>query len=187
MAAFRIIFRGVRNNKGKRSHMKVVIRNAVALFGLVLAALTLAAPAEARAGHAGFHARGHHVHSIRHAHFSHRIRSAHSGRFALRFANRVRHVRHASGGNASWYGPGFQGRKTASGERFNSGGLTAAHRSLPFGTRVRVTNNATGRSVVVRINDRGPFVGGRQIDLAAGAARAIGMSGTSYVSMAVVR
>lgn len=183
LAAFPIIFRGVRNNKGKRSHMKVVIRNAVALFGLVLAALTLAAPAEARAGHAGFQARGHHVHSSRHAHFSRRIRPAHSGRFA----NRVRHVRHASGGNASWYGPGFQGHRTASGERFNSGGLTAAHRSLPFGTRVRVTNNVTGRSVVVRINDRGPFVGGRQIDLAAGAARAIGMSGTSYVSMAVVR
>ncbi|MCE4224639.1 septal ring lytic transglycosylase RlpA family protein [Methylobacterium sp. C25] len=106
---------------------------------------------------------------------------------ARRFGHRARHVRHASGGNASWYGPGFQGHRTASGERFNSGGLTAAHRSLPFGTRVRVTNNATGRSVVVRINDRGPFVGGRQIDLAAGAARAIGMTGTSYVSMSVVR
>lgn len=192
LAAFPFIFRGVRNNKGKRPHMKVVNRNAAALIGLVLAAFALAAPAEARSGHAGFHARGHHIHAARHAHIrharaSHRIHAAHSQRYAFRFANRVRHVRHASGGNASWYGPGFNGHRTASGERFNAGGLTAAHRSLPFGTRVRVTNNATGRSVVVRINDRGPFVGGRQIDLAAGAARAIGMSGTSYVSMAVVR
>ena len=95
--------------------------------------------------------------------------------------------RHASGGNASWYGGELAGHHTASGERFNPNGLTAAHRSLPFGTRVLVTNATTGRSVVVRINDRGPFVGGRQIDLARGAARAIGMGGTSYVSMSVLR
>ncbi len=88
------------------------------------------------------------------------------------------------GGQASWYG---SGKKTANGERFNPNGYTAAHRSLPFGTRVRVTNRANGRSVVVRINDRGPFVGGRVIDLARGSARAIGMSGTSYVSLNVVR
>ncbi len=92
-----------------------------------------------------------------------------------------------AGGNASWYGPGFHGKRTANGERFNADGLTAAHRSLPFGTRVRVTNRTNGRSVVVRINDRGPFVGGRSIDLSRGAARAIGMGGTSYVSMSVVR
>lgn len=92
-----------------------------------------------------------------------------------------------AGGNASWYGPGFHGKRTASGERFNANGLTAAHRSLPFGTRVLVTNRTNGRSVVVRINDRGPFVGGRSIDLARGAARAIGMGGTSFVSMSVVR
>ena len=58
-------------------------------------------------------------------------------------------------GAASWYGPGFQGRKTASGERFNTHDMTAAHRSLPFGTRVKVTNQRTGNSVVVRINDEG--------------------------------
>lgn len=178
--------------------MKVAIRNAAALLGLLLATQTLTAPAEARAGHRGFQARGHHVHVARHAlhaprarfgrraHFARYARSARSAHYG-RFASRVRHASRVAGGNASWYGPGFQGKKTASGERFNSGALTAAHRSLPFGTRVRVTNNATGRSVVVRINDRGPFVGGRQIDLAAGAARAIGMNGTSYVSMAVVR
>src|SRR4051812_5824819 len=68
-------------------------------------------------------------------------------------------------GGASWYGPGFHGKRTANGERFNTHALTAAHRSLPFGSRVQVTNERTGRSVVVRINDRGPFVGGRVIDL----------------------
>jgi rare lipoprotein A len=185
LAAFRFIFRGARNNKGKRTHMNVVTRTTGALFGLVLAALTLGAPAEARTGHSGFHARGHHTHFTRHAHSHHRIHSVHTRRHHA--SRSARRAHHASGGNASWYGPGFQGHRTASGERFNSGGFTAAHRSLPFGTRVRVTNNATGRSVVVRINDRGPFVRGRQIDLAAGAARAIGMSGTSYVSMSVVR
>ena len=75
----------------------------------------------------------------------------------------------AAGGIASWYA---HGRKTANGERFNPGAMTAAHRSLPFGTRVLVTNRTNGRSVVVRINDRGPFIAGRQIDLARGAARA---------------
>lgn len=90
----------------------------------------------------------------------------------------------AQSGRASWYG---SGKRTANGERFNPNGYTAAHRSLPFGTRVRVTNRSNGRSVVVRINDRGPFVGGRVIDLAHGSARAIGLSGTSYVSLNVVR
>ena len=61
-------------------------------------------------------------------------------------------------GVASCYGPGFHGRRTANGERFNTHALTAAHKTLPFGSRVRVTNERTGRSVVVRINDRGPYV-----------------------------
>src|SRR3569833_2475991 len=86
-------------------------------------------------------------------------------------------------GGASWYGPGFHGRKTASGERFNTHALTAAHRSLPFGTRVRVTNERTGRSVVVRINDRGPFAGGRVIDLSKAAAQAVGISGVGRVKL----
>jgi rare lipoprotein A len=76
-------------------------------------------------------------------------------------------------GVASWYGPGFDGKQTASGERFNKGHLTAAHRSLPFGTVVRVKNLQNGRSVDVRINDRGPFVKGRIIDLSQAAARQI--------------
>ncbi len=87
-------------------------------------------------------------------------------------------------GLASWYGPGFHGRKTASGEAFNAGALTAAHRSLPFGTRVRVVNKKNGRSVVVRINDRGPYAHGRVIDLSRAAARAIGIAGVTPVSLA---
>ncbi|CAO4179728.1 Endolytic peptidoglycan transglycosylase RlpA [Methylorubrum populi] len=82
---------------------------------------------------------------------------------------------------ASWYGPGFHGRLTANGERFDQNALTAAHRSLPFGTRVRVTSTSNGRSVV-RINDRGPFVRGRSIDLARAAARVIGC-GTCRVAV----
>ncbi|RAM49765.1 MAG: septal ring lytic transglycosylase RlpA family protein [Hapalosiphonaceae cyanobacterium JJU2] len=78
-------------------------------------------------------------------------------------------------GVASYYGYDFSGNKTATGERFNPHGMTAAHRSLPFGTRVRVTNTRNGRSVVVRINDRGPYIRGRVIDLSLGAARILGM------------
>jgi len=78
-------------------------------------------------------------------------------------------------GMASWYGPGFHGRRSASGEVFNQHALTAAHRTLPFGTQVRVTNVHTGQQVVVRINDRGPFSHGRIIDLSAGAAAEIGL------------
>ena len=79
-------------------------------------------------------------------------------------------------GTASWYGPGFHGRQTANGERYNMYELTAAHRSLPFGTKVRVTNRQNGKSVVVRINDRGPYVGGRVIDLSRGAAQVVSMT-----------
>ncbi len=78
-------------------------------------------------------------------------------------------------GGASWYGPGFNGRRSASGEVFNQNALTAAHRTLPFGTRVRVTNLSNNRQVVVRINDRGPYSGNRVIDLSAGAAAEIGL------------
>ena len=87
---------------------------------------------------------------------------------------------HIQRGAASWYG---SGRRTANGEAFNPNGMTAAHRNLPFGTRLRVVNESNGRSVVVRINDRGPFVGGRIIDLARGPARALGISGVSRVAL----
>lgn len=85
---------------------------------------------------------------------------------------------------ASWYGPGFHGRKTASGERFNQYGLTAAHKTLPFGTIVAVTHK--GRTINVRINDRGPFIKGRSLDLSKGAARALGCKGICVVSMRIV-
>jgi hypothetical protein len=91
-------------------------------------------------------------------------------------------------GMASWYGPGFHGRRSANGSRFNMYDLTAAHRSLPFGSRVRVTNRKNGRSVVVKITDRGPYAHGRLIDLSKAAAQAIGMlgSGTAPVALELV-
>jgi rare lipoprotein A len=85
-------------------------------------------------------------------------------------------VQFSVSGYASWYGPGFHGNQTASGEVFNQNALTAAHPNLPFGTQVRVTNMDNGLSVVVRITDRGPYVGDRVIDLAAGAADVIGLT-----------
>ncbi len=97
-------------------------------------------------------------------------------------------VRSVLQGWASWYGPGFQGRRTASGEPFNPQALTAAHRTLPFGTQVRVTNLRNGQSVVVRINDRGPHIPGREIDISAGAAQAVGLvrMGTAPVRLEVL-
>ena len=94
-----------------------------------------------------------------------------------------------STGEASWYGPGFYGNRTANGEVFRPGTLTAAHRTLPFGTKVRVTNLWNGRSAVVRINDRGPFHGRRVIDLAHGAASQLGLvaSGIAQVKLEVLR
>lgn len=86
-----------------------------------------------------------------------------------------RGIETAQEGVVSWYGAQFNDRKTASGERFDSGALTMAHPSLPFGTIVRVTNLRNGRSVVVRVNDRGPFVGKRIADLSQAAASEIGM------------
>ncbi len=91
-------------------------------------------------------------------------------------------------GWASWYGPGFNGNRTANGEVYNQNGLTAAHRSLPFGTVVQVTNLDNGRAVVVRITDRGPYVADRVIDLSAGAAQVIGLvnSGVAPVRLDIM-
>jgi rare lipoprotein A len=77
-------------------------------------------------------------------------------------------------GKVSWYGPGFQGRRTANGEIFDTNEMTMAHRSLAFGSKVRVTNLDNGRSIVVRVNDRGPYVGGRIADLSHAAASRLG-------------
>ena len=93
---------------------------------------------------------------------------------------------HASCGHASWYGPGFHGHKTASGQKFNQNALTAAHRSIKFGNKVKVTNKTNGRSVIVTVNDRGPFVKGRMIDLSRAAARSIGISGVGKVCLSAV-
>ena len=87
----------------------------------------------------------------------------------------------AESGIASVYA--YSGQRTANGERAQPNGLTAAHRTLPFGTRVRVTNKRNGRSVIVRINDRGPFVRGRVIDLTPAAAQALGFSGLASVTV----
>ena len=89
-------------------------------------------------------------------------------------------------GKASWYGRQFHGRTTASGEPFDMFTLTAAHRTLPFGTRVRVTNLETGRSVVVRVNDRGPFAAARIIDVSYAAAKALGMVGAGVARVEMV-
>lgn len=88
-------------------------------------------------------------------------------------------------GKASWYGPGFHGKKTANGERFDMNTLTAAHRTLPISSRVRVTNLANGKSVVVRINDRGPYHGNRVMDLSKAAAQELGFirTGTAQVKI----
>jgi len=89
-------------------------------------------------------------------------------------------------GLASWYGQRHQGRLTASGEAYDMNRLTAAHRTFPFGTRLRVTNVENGRSVVVRVNDRGPHVSGRVLDLSLRAAKALGMVGEGVARVEIV-
>ena len=92
-------------------------------------------------------------------------------------------------GNASWYGPNFDGKKTANGERFNAESLTAAHPNLPFGSWVRVVNTRNGKCEVVRINDRGPYQEGREIDVSYRVARKIGLinSGVSQVRLELMQ
>lgn len=89
-------------------------------------------------------------------------------------------------GTASWYGPGFHGKTTSNGERYNQNAMTAAHKLLPFGTRLRVTNLDNGRVTEVRINDRGPFVGNRVIDLSRAAARELNMLGKGTAKVRLV-
>ena len=88
-------------------------------------------------------------------------------------------------GNASWYGSQFHGRKTSSGERYNMNALTAAHKTLPIPSYVRVTNTKNGKSVIVRVNDRGPFHGNRVIDVSKAAAQQLGFinQGTAHVKV----
>lgn len=112
------------------------------------------------------------------------------------YANEARHHQlsaksHAKPivGIASYYGTEFNGRRTASGEKFSNSTLTAAHKTLPFGSKVLVTNVRNGKSVIVRINDRGPYVHGRIIDLSRTAAKQIGLgsSGTARVKLVVLK
>jgi rare lipoprotein A len=107
---------------------------------------------------------------------------------ALAARKRTKYARRESG-LASWYGPGFHGRRTASGERFDPTEFAAAHRTLPFGTRVRVTNLENGRRVVVRINDRGPFKKDRVLDVTPVAAQKLGFKhiGVARVKIEVLR
>ena len=97
-------------------------------------------------------------------------------------------TKHALSGTASWYGPRFHGKKTASGEIYDQNKLTAAHKTVPLGSKARVTNLDNGNTVEVEINDRGPFVQGRIIDLSRAAARALGFveSGTAPVRVELI-
>ena len=98
-------------------------------------------------------------------------------------------VSYSQNGTASWYGigDGFQGKRMANGKIFDTHKLVAAHRTLPFGTKVKVTNLKNNKSVLVTIGDRGPFARGRIIDLSHAAKTAIGMGGTAPVSIKVVK
>ncbi|HVZ04640.1 septal ring lytic transglycosylase RlpA family protein [Hyphomicrobium sp.] len=122
--------------------------------------------------------------AVRHSRYAYRTSRRHYAQAPARrhHATRVAARGGAYSGMASYY---WQGQMTASGARFNPGALTAAHRTLPFGTRVRVTNRRNGRSVVVIINDRGPFVGGRVIDLSRAAAQAISMTGAGVAPVSL--
>jgi rare lipoprotein A len=113
-----------------------------------------------------------------------------SPRFTTHDRGSVTHegAAHQLEGTASYYAEEFHGRKTANGEAFDMNEMTAAHRTLPFGTKVRVTHRVTGKSVIVRINDRGPFKDDRVIDLSLAAAKAVGLigNGTGPVVLEVV-
>jgi rare lipoprotein A (peptidoglycan hydrolase) len=106
-----------------------------------------------------------------------------------RRASLKRATKHVLNGMASWYGPGFHGKKKASGEIYDQNKLTAAHKTVPLGSKARVTNLENGNSVEVEINDRGPFVEGRIIDLSRAAAGALGIvgSGTAPVQVELIR
>ena len=129
------------------------------LISVVALSLLLSFNAEARV---------HHKHHKHHKHAHHRV------------------YKNNHEGMASWYGPGFHGRRTASGERFNQYAMTAAHKTLPLGSLVRVTSLETNQSIIVRINDRGPYRQGFIIDLSKGAARALRMAGSERVELTVI-
>ena len=147
------------------------LNTALALFAATLLVGGTATGASAKTRH---HYRGHHI--------SHASDEAHGN--SWRDANAAMTPSgHSFTGVASTYG-NESGRQTASGQRFDENAMTCAHRSLPFGTKLRITHGS--RSVVVTVNDRGPFVHGRVLDLSTGAARAVGLSGLGQVTAEIV-
>lgn len=146
------------------SQSQVAVRTAAAALAILLAGSSLAAAAGSRRG------------------------KSRSTKRVTRSASRVTYQpgKGMVVGNASWYGPGFHGRRTASGERFNRNAMTLAHRHLPFGTRVRITNLKNGKILEGRVNDRGPFHGNRVVDLSQGMARRLGIGGVGPVKVEVV-
>jgi rare lipoprotein A len=159
------------NDKSQRAHRRALRLSAVALAAAMLSACAQSAVSERPASRAVVQQSA----PMQVATVTRRTRSASTSRSLG-----------ASDGLASFY---KHGSRTASGEKFNPGELTAAHRTLPFGTRVRVTNVATGKSVTVRVNDRGPFINGRVIDVSHAAAESIGMvgQGVAKVKLDVVQ
>lgn len=178
------------NSLPDASSVPAPVRDIIRLLAVVLAAASLAACTQSSVvRNSDF------VGSSRHASIQHdRTASFFSGRRVASARKHTPFARHnnapptqtASQGIASFY---TEGQQTASGEKFDTYDLTAAHRTLPFGTRLRVTNVATGRSVTVRINDRGPYIPGRVVDVSHSAADALGMveSGIAKVKLDVVQ
>jgi rare lipoprotein A len=182
-----------------RHHHKTrhLVRNSI-LAGTLASAFAVGQDIRPAAAHAQWTPA---KHSFHHQHFSHEARS--HGRYhrrphdieasptlagISRPTSRTYPDRSAGVGRSfsdSGIASFYSGGRTASGEQMNAGAMTAAHRTLPFGTHVTVVNNTNGRAVVVRINDRGPFVRGRVIDLSPAAAHAIGISGLAPVSLSV--
>jgi rare lipoprotein A len=121
------------------------------------------------------------------SYFSNPITSAEASRRHTSHVSKAHNKHHHSNnphqGTASWYGPGFHGKRTANGERFNMYAMTAAHKTLPLSSYAEITNLKNHRSVIVRINDRGPYYGKRALDLSYAAAKEIGISGTGAVQI----
>ena len=156
---------------------------------LLVVSVLFAGPASAKTSR---HAHGYQKHGHAQHHHKRFGPHAHSRRAAMRHTRR--HLRpsgrrHSASGGASGIASvyAYRSEPTANGERAQPGALTAAHKTLPFGSRVQVTNTRNGRSVVVRINDRGPFIAGRVIDLTPAGARVLGFSGLAPVKLAILR
>lgn len=130
----------------------------------------------------------HHTSNVHHNTYSHHTYRTTHHYYHHTYSSTTGYVKHSGSsfeqvGLASWYGPQFQGRETASGTRFNMYGLTAASKSIPLNTYVNVTNLANGHTVTVKVNDRGPYVGSRILDLSYGAAQQLGMVGAGVTKV----